>query len=209
MSKLLYSNMEEKFNLLDEMFHESGFQDNFKDGSLAVYKKLRLNNENCYIEYENGEVAYVCTAVGTFFFNGKLESAGVLREVCEQYKKGGALEQLKEQSEGCYCLFIKDYMNDKTVIFVDDYNLFNCYYSIDIDGNYLVTNTYWHIAMALNKEMDKLKTLEYALTYTILDSGTPYTGISRLKGDEYLCIEDNRINIQKIRGGGCEKECII
>lgn len=144
-------------------------------GTIIAFHKLRMRNENVFIMGEDFVVG-----IGTYIYNEKIGKEA-LENIFYDYCDG-----IREKIIGSYCLVICK--NNRIEVFVDRLATYNMYYSIE-NGEIILTNTYFHVALGKEKiEIDNNVLIGRWLKHFI-NNQTPIKGVLKLLGDEKLiCI---------------------
>ena len=128
----------------------------------------------------NGFIA----CAGTLIYKGQF-GKDALKDLFNdlEYK---TLTQIRQNLLGCYVVIYK--RNQQIKVFVDETGTYAFYYYKDTDGNYLLTNTYYHIEKMVKQPVNQLAFIEEELEFGILDNQTPYENIYRILGSELVLI---------------------
>lgn len=108
------------------------------------------------------------------------------------------LKEIRQSLWGSYVIIYKK--NHQINVFVDETGTYAFYYYRDAQGNYLFTNTFYHIERMAKQPVNQLAFIEQELEYSILDNQTPYENIYRVLGTEVITVdlETNKIAVRPI-----------
>lgn len=179
MGKILISNnciwIKKLKSEIDKYFTESYFWEN-KKVTTIVYKKLNIESVNYYEKGSN----YVLVT-GTLIYKG-LFGIDALKAVLDDADTQ-SIKDLRANAIGSYSLTLK--IGTRIYIFVDETHTYSLYYSI-IGNDFIVTNTYWHIADVTKSKIEATSLLEMGVRRCIMSNHTPFYNIFKLCAAECL-----------------------
>lgn len=153
-------------------------------GFLVTYSKLSLKTDNLY-EDNNGNFVI---GVGTYIYRGTIGKSA-LKRILEDTHKGNCLQN-KILGSFCIVTYKCHIMN----IYVDEASTYDIYYTLE-DNNIILSNTYYHVASAIDSAtIDETGLIENWLFHTI-DATTPIKNVRKLMGTERLCFDNCTWNI--------------
>lgn len=156
--------------------------------SIIAFNKLKVYNEN-FVSFSDGYIS----VSGTFFYKDKIGEDGLFALYDDFH---GNVEEIRGRLVGNYLISIKK--NDGIYLFGDENGIYNINY-FDGENDWIVSNDLCDIARSLKSQVtvNEFNFLEQVFQNTILDNGTVYNEIKRLKGNEYIYInlKDNSLSI--------------
>ncbi len=192
MGKLLVTNNREWGELLRKLFKKYQFEESMHMENITSYKKMYVDHCN---SYRNGEDAVI--GAGTWVYRGMTGSEALKNLYNDGIKCNMDIPELRRELLGTYAVVLK--VKDRTVIFVDETHTYALYY-YNKDGEYLITNTYYHIQKCVKQELDKDIFKLVLAVQGLSENRTPYKNIFRLKEDEYLeILSDGKMVCKKCR----------
>lgn len=183
MGKILLTNNKCWNDNLRCIFAENGFKESGKideDYHITTYSKINVNTFNLY---KNGSNFLACA--GTMIYK---ECIG--KEALEKLYNDLQFEDivsLRKNMYGCY-VFIYKYDND-IKIYVDETGIYAFYYFINNSGEFLLTNTYYHIEKVVKQPISLLPYVERLITPCNIKDETMFKNIYRIMGNEELHID--------------------
>lgn len=188
MAKFLLSNDKGKYDYIKNIYLDTGFNrfnEYTKDNLyFSAYEKIRVNNCN-FIKIDNDFVA----SSGTLIYK-EIIGREALKNIYDDFNND--IQDIRNHIIGNYALIIKK--ENKIYVFGDENNIHNIYY-YNKNKKWILSNTQFHIAKALNDvEIDEFNLIEYAFQYSILDNGTIFKNIKKLMGDECIVLDLNHYN---------------
>ena len=198
MGKILLTNCKEWNDNLKKIYEQTGFSISGETNVMTIYKKKKVNNEN-FFEF-NGD--YVAIA-GTLIYREKMGKEA-LRLIYDDSAKR-EIKELRKDMFGTYVCAIK--RRDVVKVFVDETETYALYY-MNENSNYIVTNTYYHIAKCIRTELIFNVFLENGIRGGIFGNLTPYKDVFRLRANEYIEINlcCNACRICKVELNDYKKE---
>ncbi len=181
MSKLLLSNNEKIFSEMHDLFVDLGFNRFEKqvvsdNVFLSVYKKLRINSENLYCDRDD----FIAVS-GTFIYKGEV-GAPALQNIFHDFT-GDNMQTLRRDILGSYAIVLKK--DSDIYVFVDENHIYNLYYYND-NNEFILTNTYYHIAKQVNESFVLENMLDKICGYFFIDNQSPFTNIYKIMGNQYI-----------------------
>lgn len=180
MGKLLLTNKEEWNNELREIFKETGFSVSGENNLITVYKKKKVNNENFY--EVNGD--YVA-AIGTLIYRKRMGEQAL--KLLYNDSENEDIKKLRRKMWGTYACVIK--RGDKIKIFVDEMGTYALYYKLENKKEFVVTNTYYHIAKCTKSKLLFDVLLKKGIRGGVYGNKTPFEGIFRLSENEFIDVD--------------------
>lgn len=188
MGKLIFTNIKEWYKKLDTICASNGFISSYEicdTNYLNVYKKLKVDNENFFIDGKE----YVASN-GTIIYKNCF-GIDALKAILEDFKSlksnmpiQQVIKNVRKDIIGQYCIIIGD--NDNTYLFVDELGSFALYYYIN-DNKYLITEFFYHIGKIVQTEFNP-----YAYGQKLVRGGwmtnneSLFKDVYRLRGNEYI-----------------------
>ena len=190
MGKILVSNNSGWSERLREFFFNSGFNVNFENDKLVVYDKLNVHVENCV---QIGDT--VIASNGTFVYKNLIGREALIDLYSDYEQCGKKIKSIRANCFGSYLILIKE--NNSITAFVDEAGTYAMYYYSDKDS-YLMTNTYYHIALVTGRDISRISNIEEFLEFCIIDNETPFKDVYRLLGDEVIRIHNQQLCVEKV-----------
>lgn len=190
MGKLFVTNnMKWKRALLDE-FSESGFRVCGNDNELVSFHKLNMENVNYYKE---GEDCVACA--GTFFYKEELgeEALKSFLADAKEIDRDSILD-LRNNAVGMYVIVAR--IGGVTYVFVDDENLYQFFY-YHKNGEYLLTNTIYHIAQQTESALDIEEMYKYISVRGYYDNAMYFEDVYKLEKDDLIVIQNSQFELRK------------
>lgn len=176
MGKVIVSNNIAWLKELSDLFRGHQLKVSFSDSFITSFHKIKILNDNSISK--NG-LSVVCT--GTWCYKG-LGGKGGLEALIDDISCGVGVEDIRNKMRGCYALVIED---GKTIkVTVDETHSYALYYSKDEMGNYIVSNTYIHVAKCLGKKLDIDNYAIKAAAMGMNSNITPFEDVFRLMENE-------------------------
>ncbi len=194
MGRLLITNNNNWYKNLNKTFTDSGFKENvcLKQNNVIIntYSKINFETENFY--QENNDFVF---CAGTLIYKEKIGSEA-LKEIFIDSKTSN-ITTLRKSLIGCFVLAIKQ--GDKISVTVDESGIYAFYYYNE-NTDFLMTDTYWHIANETKQPVNRLALIESEFNFCILNNESPFMNIYRIQRDEEFVIDSvaNKIEIRKI-----------
>lgn len=193
MSKILVSNNEKWVDMLRDDFNQY-FQEaiSYCEGSCRViaYKKLNMQSQNYY---RNGNDYILCT--GTLIYKKRfgLEALKLLLNDADKVD----VRDIRANCLGSYSIVIK--IQTKIYVFVDETHTYFLYFYIK-NNDFIITNTYWHIASVTNAKINDAAMLEKGVRRCIMSNNTPFKDIYKLSASDCLTydIDTGNIKLEKV-----------
>ena len=193
MGRILLSNRANWIKGLHKRYITSGFTLNYGNGFVKVYDKLNVHTNNYYISKDGAVVA----SNGTFSYKNLIGDIA-LRSLYEDFVSNGErIDIIRRDCFGSY--FVTIIRNDEMIAFVDETGTYAIYYYHDIQGNYLITNTYYHVASETGRSVNLLANVEEQLEFCLIDNETPFQNVYRLMGNEVIIINRNHFKVEKVK----------
>lgn len=147
-------------------------------GTVATYKKLKVDTQNCYINEDD-----FIMAVGTFLYEKEMgESA--LRNILTNIELDN-INEIRKRICGTFCMVVKK--AGRLCVFTDNAGYYQIYYHIENEKDIVLTNTYYHIARVMdNVEVDIDVWMELVLGSEMIRNEAVFKDIYRLKPYEVL-----------------------
>ena len=180
---------------LSTNYNSAGFKENINivqsKLSIRTYSKLNFQTENIFFD---GNDFAACA--GTLIYKGLHGKQALEHILKDSFSKD--LKILRQSLLGCYVLVIKH--GNIISISVDESGIYAYYYYQNHEGDFILNDTYWHIAKETKQSINRLAFIENELNYCILDSKTPFKNIYRLLRNEELIIDiiNNKFEIKPI-----------
>lgn len=172
MSKILITNNMEWYNDLSECFSDFKKSFSYEKNNLfiAAYKKLNLDVSNCYEERDD----FIILS-GTGIYKEQMGLEALKQLLRDSYTS--SVKMIRKNMLGSYGIVVKN-ANDIR-IFLDETHTYYLYYYNDGE-NYIITNTYWHIAKVANAKVNENALLELGVRRCIMSNKTPFQGVLKL-----------------------------
>lgn len=150
------------------------------DEYLIAFNKMRVGNENLVL-FDTGYIS----VSGTFIYKDRIGSVG-LELLYSDF--GGDVAEVRKELVGNYLITIKS--NGVIYVFGDENDIFNINYYVE-NGSWIISNDLLSIASQVSDSvvLNELNLIEQCFQNTILDNGTIFQQINRLKGSEYIEID--------------------
>lgn len=190
MGKILITRDADKSKMMQKFFSE--FKQNsfieFENSFITTYSKLRINTENTYVDND----AFIA-GVGTYIYKSEIGKTA-LKLILEDFT---SVEDIQAKINGSFCILLR--VKNKIFIFVDQMASYNIYYYSQ-QNDFIITNTYFHIAKVLaKKNINNFGLIETWLQRSI--SGiTPFSDIFKLMGTNYIEYDNKSFSIRDIKG---------
>lgn len=169
------------FDRLDEFYskhYTRSFVRKASFGFAETFSKLNIETLNHFIS-SSGDFAF---GVGSFLVDGSYLDKEALRKVLEDFDFSTFF---RSRIVGEFCVAI--YKSGTLTIFVDENSNYDLYYCLDENGT-AITNSYYHLALALGKsEVDKVAIAQKLFYGNILGVRSPVLGVQKLQGNQ--CIQ--------------------
>lgn len=189
MSKILVSNNEKWVDMLRTDFNKY-FEEAIaycEDSCRVIaYKKLNMQSQNYY---RNGNDYILCTGTLIYKKHFGLEALKLLLNDANKLDVKG----LRANCLGSYSIAIK--IKSKIYVFVDETHTYFLYFYIK-NNDFIITNTYWHIAKVTEAEINDLAMLEKGVRRCIMSNNTPFKDIYKLSAHDCLTYDINTRNIK-------------
>ena len=190
MGKIVVSNNFEWLKSLQKVFFDSGLNANFANDNLIVYDKLKVHVDN-FVQVENALIA----SNGTLVYKNLIGKEALIALYFDYEQCGKKIDSIRVNCFGSYFILIKE--NDSITAFVDEAGTYALYYYSD-QNNYLMTNTYYHIALVTGSDINRNSNIEEFLEFCIIDNETPFKDVYRLLGDEVIYIHNQELCVKKV-----------
>ncbi|KAA1162031.1 hypothetical protein EU508_06370 [Pseudoalteromonas fuliginea] len=194
MSKLIVSTNEESVRDIIDITTEAGVKlsnSSFKKYySVASFKKINFDNENFYT-CEEGAI----TSAGSLIYNERIGCVA-LKSILVEFIKHRNVKKIKQHIIGNYVLVIE--LEGELYIFGDSNDVFDIFYHSNKE-QWTVSNSLFDASKKNSPVVSYNNLIESIFQNGILDNGTIFKNIFRLKGDEfiYVCLSDKSFNIIK------------
>lgn len=170
--------------------HDYTFSRRVSDVYVLARNKLNVNDG---IFYENGEDWVLC--VGTYIYK-HTTGEEALKQILSDFKDSGDIVTLKKRIIGIYAICL--YKSKKFFVFNDYYGLYDINY---VENKDIKVSTNLSDIINEKSDINECPFMVHGFTGFDLSNETIICGVKRLRGDEYLLIE-NTSNVCKI----CPKE---
>lgn len=187
MGKMLICSKADDFSVLDNFFARVGFEKAFENRDNIItgtYYKTRVRGQN----FQRMGSDYVI-GTGTYIYENEIAEKA-LKKILIAFKAGVGVATIQQKTLGAYCLCLC--VDGKLTIFVDKNNLYAIYYYC-VNGRFVLTNTYYHIAKLIGDlQVDEANFIEKELLFgDVFGPETIYRDISTLSGDQIIYIDEN------------------
>lgn len=194
MGKIVLSNNMEWMRSLHSCFQESFSTSFLKDEGIFhvhSYRKICTQEDNYFQDGNN----YV-VVVGTVFYKGMCGKDSLEQLLKDSQTKDTSA--LRKEMIGSYAVVLK--VEDTIRIFLDETHTYHLYYYLD-GKNFVLTNTYWHIANVVGLGIDEAPLIEKGVRNGILSNRTPIDKVFKLGAREMIEInlKTQEIGIKEVK----------
>ena len=184
MSKMLLTNNKMWSSSLRNSWRELGFTENAHrdcgDAHFTVYKKLNVDNVNYY--EANGDFA---SSVGCLFYDDCF-GEDALKRLLEDAKKDD-IRSLRAKTIGSFAVAVKT--ANRMIVFVDETHTYDLYYCVCDNGDFIVTNTFYHIEKCVGRPVNANAVVERGVRGGVSSLETPFDGVVALGARQYLEVD--------------------
>lgn len=161
-------------------------------GKMLCYYKYRIDNENFYLDSESEDYVATC---GTLIYKnlfGKEALCSLLKDAKEK-----SIPLIRKDLMGNFFIVLR--INGEVLAFTDEMGTYSVYYYEDDNtGDYIITNTFYHVQKCVNQKIRAYEYLENISIPSIFDEKSPFENIYRLKGNELFRIKEGLFLIETI-----------
>lgn len=171
----------EAFKKLDAIYSKhyvSSYSHKTSFGFVETFRKLNIETTNHFV-FDSGDFAL---GVGSFLMDGLYLDKGALCRVLEDFDLSTFS---RSRLVGNFCIAV--YKSGTLTIFVDENSEYDLYYCLE-ENKVAITNSYYHLALAIEKStIDKVAVAQKLFYGNILGTKSPILGIQKLQGNQ--CIQ--------------------
>ena len=194
MSRIIISNNKSTFSRSLLKIQESGLEksyENILDLYFIANFKKRIHSFGNF--YEKNENEFVVVS-GTMIYKNKVGTEA-LAHLFSDFD--GDVNRFKKECIGLFLLVICK--SSKTYIFNDYYGIYDSNYYRD-SNEFFISNSLADIVIATKKhEIDNFGLILESFHLGCFNEKTPFMNISKLKGDQYILINNSEFKIEKIQ----------
>lgn len=190
MGKIFLTNSNKWNSNLKECFKNAGFEENGyikKEYYLTTYSKLSVDTENLYVD--NNDFVACC---GTMIYKSMIGKKALVELLADLKNK--QLKDIRKDMLGSYAVIYS--IDNELKCFIDETGTYALYY-YNCNGEYIFTNTYYHIERETKQELNALCLLERHIENCIVGAETPFKNIYRVLADELIIINNDTKNVEK------------
>ena len=191
MGRILLSNNSFWIDSLNKKFLNSGFNHNYEMDDIIVYDKLNVHVSN-FVKIDDS--AIFCN--GTFVYKNMIGEDALRALYIDFRNNDRKIDFVRRDCFGSYFVVIKE--KNSTTAFTDESGTYAIFYYADDKGDYLVTNTYYHVASQTGQKLNVLANIEEQLEFCLIDNETPFENVYRLLGNEAIIINNDGFNIERV-----------
>lgn len=195
MSKIIFSTNKESYNIISKSVSNEGLNRSFNSLSNSNYiSSYCKKSVNIYKNHFRSGNDFICI-VGTYLYNYDI-GENVLKDLLKEFT--GNIENFKIKVFGVYSVVIHKF--DKYYIFNDYYGLNDLFYENDFTKDLNVSNSLQSLVYIVNNISVNAEALIHEIKFSpSFSSDTYFSSISRLKGNEYIVIENDKYSINTIQ----------
>lgn len=190
MGKILITSGFDAFSRAKECI--SGFSINntrviFENYYCATFKKLKIDTKNIFCEGENFIIGS-----GTYIYKNKKDELA-LKSILGDFN---ANLDFRKNIVGSYCIAV--YFDKKMYIFVDELAVYDIYYYME-ENQFVLTNTYYHVAKTLSKIVVNPVGFVGNLLLNAIKEKTPIESVYKLNANEIIVIDGEKTYIDRLQ----------